>query len=1069
MGKRVSRKRPPAKARRETYPRTRLFARLEGANPHSLIWIMAPAGAGKTTLISSYFAARGVTGLWYTLHPGEGDPATFFGRLARVVQAQFPRRRFSLPVLTPEYLAGLSAFTHRYFALLCERLHQPVTFAIDDYQELPPESPVHTILAEGFSQLPPGFRAVIISRNPPPPAFARLHVNRCMEILRWPDLRLTEAETLGLIRHLARKSVPAAHARCLHEQTDGWVAGLILLLEDETRDRSTSELFGLHSRDTLFSFFAGEIFNRLDATEQTVLRRCALLEEMTAHMATQLSGEKAAEQILDQLYRRHCFVERREGPEPVYRWHALFRQFLLARDTEVSTSTERLQAHRVAAGLLEAAGQNDAAIDQYWRAQAWPELIRILIAQAPEWIANGRHRVLAQWIDAIPAALFEQTPALSYWHGVCLLPFDPLGSRSRFEHAFAQFAVENSLTGLLLSWSGAVETFLFLWDDFTGLDPWIAWLEARLPQMAAFPSPQVEARVTLAMFTALVFRRPDHPDLPAWLDRILRLSESSTDPQLRVLALFTAAFYLLWVGRLAEVGALVGRLNQSARHSRGAPVVTLHCKVVAATHAWFTAAFDSAFQAVDDGLAMAEETGAHLWDHRLLSQGVYAALSEGDVEKARTYLVRMSALAQPGHRLDQSHDHYQRACEAFLRSDHPAALEQARSAARLAAEMGTPFPEALCRLGLAQVLHAMGKHDDAQADLDQSRRIARAMNSDYLEFMADLIEVYGLLRTATDPVRVDHLLRRALHLGSERGYINFSFWHPEVMSRVCATALAAGIEPAYVSRLIVKRALLPPPESSFADLEHWPWPVRIYTLGHFSVVIDGKRLQFERKAQRRPIELLRVLISLGGHEVSESHLSEMLWDDAEADAARGAFKSALSRLRKLLGDEVLLLRDNRLSLNPNRVWVDAWAFERLVAQTETAHSSAPEVERILTLYQGPFLGDAETAPWSLPARERLRAKLLRVLTGASHQCLQDGHAQRALRLLEKGLEADPLAEELYCCLMRAHTALDQHSAALASYQRCQKILATQLGIDPGPRTQALYQAVRNSQPLPSSS
>ncbi|MHB8348768.1 MAG: bacterial transcriptional activator domain-containing protein, partial [Acidiferrobacterales bacterium] len=94
---------------------------------------------------------------------------------------------------------------------------------------------------------------------------------------------------------------------------------------------------------------------------------------------------------------------------------------------------------------------------------------------------------------------------------------------------------------------------------------------------------------------------------------------------------------------------------------------------------------------------------------------------------------------------------------------------------------------------------------------------------------------------------------------------------------------------------------------------------------------------------------------------------------------------------------------------------------------------------------------------------------LRVLTGACHQCLQDGHAQRALRLLEKGLEADPLAEELYCCLIRAHAALGQHGAALSAYQRCQKMLSTQLGIDPSPRTQALYQAVRNSQPLPSSS
>ena len=121
---------------------------------------------------------------------------------------------------------------------------------------------------------------------------------------------------------------------------------------------------------------------------------------------------------------------------------------------------------------------------------------------------------------------------------------------------------------------------------------------------------------------------------------------------------------------------------------------------------------------------------------------------------------------------------------------------------------------------------------------------------------------------------------------------------------------------------------------------------------------------------------------------------------------------------------------------------------------------------MLGLYQGPFLGDAEGAPWALPARERLRTKLLRALTKASRQHLQEGRPAQALHLLEKGLEADPLAEELYCGQMCAHAALGQRAAALAAYQRCQQMLSTQLGIDPGPRTQALYQAVRDNRPLP---
>jgi DNA-binding SARP family transcriptional activator len=80
--------------------------------------------------------------------------------------------------------------------------------------------------------------------------------------------------------------------------------------------------------------------------------------------------------------------------------------------------------------------------------------------------------------------------------------------------------------------------------------------------------------------------------------------------------------------------------------------------------------------------------------------------------------------------------------------------------------------------------------------------------------------------------------------------------------------------------------------------------------------------------------------------------------------------------------------------------------------------------------------------------------------------MQDGRHEKALRMLDRGLEADPLAEELYCCLMRCHAALGHRAEALAAYQHCHKMLSTQLGIDPTPKTQAIYQAVRDNQPLP---
>ena len=139
------------------------------------------------------------------------------------------------------------------------------------------------------------------------------------------------------------------------------------------------------------------------------------------------------------------------------------------------------------------------------------------------------------------------------------------------------------------------------------------------------------------------------------------------------------------------------------------------------------------------------------------------------------------------------------------------------------------------------------------------------------------------------------------------------------------------------------------------------------------------------------------------------------------------------------------------------------AFERALAQTATGKTAEAGGEHVLALYHGSFLGDT-AAPWALPAREKLRTKFVRFLTQASRQCMQEGRHEDALWMLDKGVEADPLAEELYCCLMRCHAALGRRAEALAAYQRCHKMLSTQLGIDPTPKTQALHRALHDNQP-----
>ncbi len=253
------------------------------------------------------------------------------------------------------------------------------------------------------------------------------------------------------------------------------------------------------------------------------------------------------------------------------------------------------------------------------------------------------------------------------------------------------------------------------------------------------------------------------------------------------------------------------------------------------------------------------------------------------------------------------------------------------------------------------------------------RRVGASIKNALIEYAYQLFSAFIALDTGGKNHALYHLAT-GMRLGQQHGYMHFFFFPPRVISKLCSIALGAGIETEYVRILIERNELSPDP--SWRDAESWPWPIRIYTLGRFSVVKQGTALQFSGKAQKKPLELLKVLIALGGRDVSEARLADALWPDAEGDAAAQALATNLFRLRKLIGEQAIRRQENRLTINPTFCWVDCWAFERL--SSESPGDSQRCLEKLRKLYQGPFLDGTDDAPWAQSMRERLQARFARL-------------------------------------------------------------------------------------------
>jgi DNA-binding SARP family transcriptional activator len=369
-------------------------------------------------------------------------------------------------------------------------------------------------------------------------------------------------------------------------------------------------------------------------------------------------------------------------------------------------------------------------------------------------------------------------------------------------------------------------------------------------------------------------------------------------------------------------------------------------------------------------------------------------------------------------------------------------------------------------IGYGLVLFYEGRREEAIAIIRKARdKNAALYLSPTHEWLSYLIEAEFALHEK-DEAACLNLLRSALSIGRRHNFQYYPWWRSDVMASLCAKALEHNIESDYVMALIKKRGLLPP--KGEAAPEAWPFSLRIYTLGRFNVLFDNKPLSFTGKVQKKPLELLKALLSLEGRNVSEGQITDALWPESEGDVSHISFKTTLHRLRQLLGSEnALEYNEGRLNLVQRYCWVDVWAFERLLYDGESQwlkrnqEAAVRLTEKAVKMYRGHFLSTESEKAIAAPLKERLRDKFLKAVKTLGIYYENSGENKKAIELFQKGLGIDRLSEELYLHLIKCHLKLGQKADALMVYKRCEKTLFESFGLEPSAEAKALYQKILN--------
>ncbi len=250
--------------------------------------------------------------------------------------------------------------------------------------------------------------------------------------------------------------------------------------------------------------------------------------------------------------------------------------------------------------------------------------------------------------------------------------------------------------------------------------------------------------------------------------------------------------------------------------------------------------------------------------------------------------------------------------------------------------------------------------------------------------------------------------------------------------------------------------------------------LEIRLLGRWDVRrMDGSAVTEREWRTGKNADLVRILAVNAGRTVAVKTVLEALWPDSDDRRAQASLRTAVSLARAVVGHEHLERTDAGLRLRG--VWVDVVAFRHLAAQAHHAlragdHPIAAMLVRDADdLYLGELRAHDEGADWLAGERQRLAGEYLALLCDGAEAAIADDNGGEAVQFARRALAADPFSERGSRLLMLALRASGELPLAVQEYERCRRLLADELGIDPSPQTQAVYLELLRGDPadLPS--
>lgn len=389
--------------------RPSLRRQLDSALASPLALIVAPAGAGKTVLITQWAQSRpDLAVAWFDLSAADRAVGAFVRRLCAGIAAVAPR--FSPPELPP--VTARTRLGEPFLIDLAERLADvgDLVLVFDDLDHLA-KTTILTDLWRLVDLLPRDVHAIFSSRVDLNLGWSRHRLEHDLVEIRQRELAFDDETTGRVLSAIAGREIAPATAAAVTAQTEGWAAGVQLtalrLRFADDPDRIVDEL--TDTDQLVMNYLSVEVLEALRPERRDALMRLAVLDEVSAGLGEAVAGIAGGDDFLARLERDSLFLVRVPGRAGWFRFHRLFRDLLIyrVRATDAAAETAVLEA---AAEWFLAAGDAGTAIDYLLRGHRWERAMDLILHVDPGPYEAVRASKLAQWLSLVPADVRAERP-----------------------------------------------------------------------------------------------------------------------------------------------------------------------------------------------------------------------------------------------------------------------------------------------------------------------------------------------------------------------------------------------------------------------------------------------------------------------------------------------------------------------------------------------------------------------------------------------------------------------------------------------------------------------------------